>query len=196
MLQMNSQTKRLLSLLALSVALPSAADALTIGISPRIASATSDQGTITVGGTGPGNPQAADVASAVGGGPWSRVGDVNVGNGLSNGFLTITLTSGSFGTAPAAGTWSIDPTFWSNYSAGAISIHIGNGGGDPDHFVWLLPTSATSGTWDVPNAVNGFSNMMLWGSGTGVPDGGATLTMFGLALLGMGGVMKLGKKRS
>jgi hypothetical protein len=53
--------------------------------------------------------------------------------GGTDGFLTVKLTSGSWGQSPAAGTWAISPDFWAKYGEAVISIHVGNGGGDPNH---------------------------------------------------------------
>jgi len=134
--------------------------------------------------------------------PWTERGEAVGADGTSEdptgGSLTVEVTSGTWGSRLVAGTWTInDSSFWSSYANGAISMHVGNGGGDPDHFVWLLEGGKLSGTWsyDGTNARGGggLSNLKLFSSGTGsnVPDGGATLALLGLSLIGIGGVRKI-----
>ena len=72
-------------------------------------------------------------------------------------------------------------------------MHIGNGGGDPDHWAWLLDANALSGTWSLdytyaPNTSTkggGLSNIRLWGvSGGSVPEP-STIVLLGLGILGL-----------
>ncbi len=59
---------------------------------------------------GEGNPQDDEINSYFGG-SWTKEGDVNVGNGVSNGFLSIAFLTGGWNTQSASGTWSIDSDF-------------------------------------------------------------------------------------
>ena len=88
---------------------------------------------------------------------------------LVNDMLTITLLTGSWGHSPVTGTWAIDPSFWNtlNYTIAAITMHAGEGQGDPDAFAWLITPGATSGTFsyeDLDGKGGGLSNMRLFGT--------------------------------
>ncbi len=111
----------------------------------------------------------------------------------TTGIFSVAVTSGSFGSSPVAGTWTInDPNFWTTYGFGVISMHVGNGGGNPDHFIWLLEPNKLSGTWSYTAGNTnggGLSNLKLMSSGQGttrVPDAGSTLLLLGFALSGIG----------
>jgi hypothetical protein len=116
------------------------------------------------------NPSAATVAGHLGG-TWTNEGGV-VGGPGTNDLLTIALTSGSFGSIPAAGTWAIAPAFWATYGRAAISVHVGQGGGNPDYWVFEILPGSLNGTWSLAllsGTGGGLSNMKLWGSGA--PNG-------------------------
>ncbi|WP_039916540.1 PEP-CTERM sorting domain-containing protein [Cellvibrio mixtus] len=69
------------------------------------------------------------------------------------------------------GTWYIDESFWESYSRAVITMHVGQGGGDPDAFAWMISPGETSGSFSyerVAGKGGGLSNMFLFGSG--VPD--------------------------
>lgn len=69
------------------------------------------------------------------------------------------------------GTWYIDPSFWDVYGRAVITMHVGQGGGDPDAFAWMITPGETSGTFSyerVAGKGGGLSNLFLFGSGT--PD--------------------------
>lgn len=153
------------------------------------------------GTTGSGNATVTDVQAAYNFATWTERANVtSVGN---NGSLTVTLTSGSFGSQPAAGTWTItNNAFWTTFGAGAISMHVGGGQGTPDHFIWRLTPGQLTGTWSYNGGTangGGLSNLKLYSnnstptpSGGGrVPDGGTTITALGFALLGLGSMRKL-----
>jgi len=134
--------------------------------------------------TGLGNPN----GNSFFGGGWIDAGELT-GNGSDN-FLTATLTSGSWGSSPIEANWFIDSTFWATYGAGVLSSHVGNGGGDPDYFAWLITPGATSGTFSYEILIGnggGLSNIRLWGRDepTSVPEP-STLMLFGIGLLGIG----------
>ena len=137
--------------------------------------------------TGLGNPGESDIEDAFGG-DFDNEGELT-GDG-SNGFLSVELTSGSWGGSPIEADWQIDPTFWDNYADAVISAHVGNGGGDPDWFAWLITPGATSGTFSyeiLAGNGGGLSNIKLWGRGTpvDVPEPG-TLALLSLGLVGAG----------
>lgn len=67
------------------------------------------------------------------------------------------------------GTWYIDASFWTMYSNAVITMHVGQGGGNPDAFAWLITPGETSGSFSyerVSGTGGGLSNMFLFGSGT------------------------------
>jgi hypothetical protein len=149
--------------------------------------------------TGTGNATVDEVEAAFGGDWTERASATSPG---TSGWLDVVVNSGSFGTTPAAGTWSINnANFWTSFGEGAISLHVGNGGGDPDHFIWKLTQGAMSGTWSYNGTSEelrggGLSNLKLYSTGTGnrVPDGGTSIALLGMALIGLGGARKvLGK---
>jgi hypothetical protein len=192
---MTSSLKKYALLLALACSFGVGAQAITITtIGTNRQASLADA---TAGGSGTGNPSDTDIQNELGLGPWIDVGSVAGADGssglISGGLLTVNVTSGSWGSAAAGGTWAIAPSFWTTYGNAAISIHVGNGQGDPDHFSFLILQGSTSGTWSYQlnsGGGGGLSNLHLWGdSGTppppptiGVPDGGSTLLLSGLAL--------------
>ena len=155
-----------------------------------------------IGYTGSGNATAAIVTGHTGGAAWTEVGSVAGGSGgpgtYINGGLTVVVTSGNWGDkGPLSGTWTINnANFWTTYGDAAISLHVGNGGGGPDHFVWVLTDFGTTGNWSYNGTGlggGGLSNLKLYGRGTGttpqpspVPEGGTTVALLGLALCGLG----------
>lgn len=149
------------------------------------------------GYVGEGNALQANINGYFGG-IWTKVGDVNAGNGVSNGFLTITFDGPvAWDTQPPiSGTWSISSGFFDLYGSAVISMHVGGGQGSPDHFAWLISPGNTTGTWsyDVNNSNGGgLSNLGLWGSGpptTRVPDSASTLLLIGLGLASVGFVAR------
>lgn len=149
------------------------------------------------GGYGDGNTSAAGLTSLFGD-SWTIKGDTNDINGLSNGFLTVSLDVGAWGGQPViTGTWTIDSAFYSQFSTAVISMHVGDAtlAMNPDFFAWKLDAGALSGTWSYDantGTGGGLSNLQLWGSGAPrqVPDGSSTITLFGLSLVGMGVVAR------
>lgn len=165
---------------------PSSANALIISGTNR--SFEIDPATSGTSGAGS-NPGASDVGSFFGG-TWTSAGERN-SPGTDN-FFTVNLLAGVWGSGDNSGTWGIAPSFWSTYGSAVISVHVGQGGGDPDYWMFRIPHNTTSGTWayDIFSGTGGgLSNIKLWGSGTpkppggqGVPDGGFTLALLGLGL--------------
>lgn len=99
--------------------------------------------------------------------PWAQVGEVTT-NSTSD-LLSVELTSGQWGSTSIAGNWTISSGFWLSYGSAVISMHVGNGGGDPDHWAWLITSGETSGTFSyekLQGSGGGLSNLMLWGAGT------------------------------
>ncbi|MBL9189745.1 MAG: VPDSG-CTERM sorting domain-containing protein [Opitutaceae bacterium] len=165
---------------------PSAASAITITGANR----SFEINPATTGTSGASlNPGAGDVGAFFGG-TWTSAGE-RTSAGTDN-FFTVNLLAGSFGSGDASGTWSIAPSFWSTYGSAVISVHVGQGQGDPDYWMFGIPANTLSGTWayDIfSGGGGGLSNIKLWGSGTprppvtqGVPDGGFTLALLGLGL--------------
>jgi len=137
-----------------------------------------------------GTPQAADVG-ALFGGTWAKEGELT-GNG-TNDLLSVALTDGAWNGNSVTGDWAIDSSFWSTYGNAVISIHVGNGAGDPDWLFWHVKAGELSGEFyykRIAGGGGGLSNVFLWGSGdpvdittNKVPDGGFSMILVGLGLL-------------
>ena len=115
------------------------------------------------------NPDAALINSQSGlwAGSWSNEGELT-GSGSSD-LFTVNVLAGSFGGGNVSGTWAIAPAFWSTWGGGVISAHVGQGGGDPDWWLFLLEPGDTAGTWSYvigAGTGGGLSNIKLWGSGS------------------------------
>ena len=97
----------------------------------------------TVCETGSKNPKADDI-NVYFGGDWSIVAELEGGDGqtgfIGNSLFSADVTHGSWGNAPVGGTFSIGSDFWNTNDSAVLSMHIGNGGGEPDHFAWGLIT--------------------------------------------------------
>lgn len=136
--------------------------------------------------TGEGNTLGnGSTINALYGPTWTQQGSNDGANG-TNGFLT--TNADSWG-QHVTGTWSIDASFWSLFGEAVISIHVGNGGGSPDHFAWAIETGATSGTFSydkLNGGGGGLSNMKLWSRGTPstVAEPGS-IALLGLGLAGL-----------
>lgn len=112
------------------------------------------------------------------------VGNIN-GNPAHDEFLqgagsAYTLASKSDGSNPfnlsynqtsqtkalSSGTWSIDASFWSSYSSGAIGFKFGTGNQPDEWFVFQLVDGVSGGNWDFVNLFGkggGLSHMNLYG---------------------------------
>lgn len=120
------------------------------------------------------------------GGEWVKAGELT-GNG-TNGLFSVSLTSGTWGTSDVAGDWFIDSSFWSLYGMAVITMHVGQGNGNPDYFAWAITKGETQGTFsykDLDGKGGGLSNLFLFGGGTPaifVPESGLSmLFVMGLA---------------
>jgi len=113
---------------------------------------------------GGGTAQAADLHNAFTG-TWIPVGTFSGSGEGTNGWLTFDIVNGAFGSLPASGTWAINPLLWQLHPRAALSFHLGNGGGDPDIFMFEIAQGALSGTFDIvrlSGSGGGFSNIVLW----------------------------------
>lgn len=181
---------------------PAYSTPITIGSVQR----TGTLNSATAGATYIGGNLDASVVNAAFSGmaPWTEVGHLDSGAGLSQGLLTITLGSGqNWNDNNVNGTWTIASSFWTSYANAVIGWHVGQGSGDPDVFMFLITQGATSGTWSYDRLTGGgggFSNMQLFGSGTprnpnvSIPDGGTTVLMLGAALSGLGMMVRRFRK--
>jgi hypothetical protein len=149
------------------------------------------------GAWGTGNGTVSKVPASWATTTWVEKGSVegapNTSGLVTNGWLTINLTSGVWDESPVAGTWTINySNFWSTFGAAVISMHVGNGGGDPDYFMWLITPGELTGTFGMTKNSGGgagLSNLKLFATGEPtrkVPDGGTTALLLGAALLGLG----------
>jgi hypothetical protein len=132
--------------------------------------------------------QRGDMA-AIFGGIWTIVGDI--GSNTTNNFLT--ASGSNWGGSPASGTWGISANFWSTYSFGILTMHVGGGNTNAvDSFEWKLTPGDLQGTFDYVRLAGngvGLSNLQLWGSGTAssapVPESSPLFLLFvGLTALG------------
>ena len=98
------------------------------------------------------------------------------------------VTADSWGT-DVKGTWYIDASFWTMYSTAVITMHVGEGGGNPDAFAWLITPGQISGDFTYKRTSGGgggLSNLFLFGTGTptNVPEANPLmLLLIGLASL-------------
>lgn len=147
-----------------------------------------------------GTPKAADIAFYFGD-TWTTEGELS--GGTSNGYLSIGFSTGTWDEANASGTYAINDAFWDEWGKAVISIHVGNGNGDPDWFMFLITPQTTSGEWSLARVTQkggGLSNFFLWGAGEpsprcvencapdqqeSIPEP-TTLALLGVAFLGAG----------
>lgn len=172
---------------------------------------TAGLGDATSVNVGSGNATAAVVNATLPTGdvldPWVERGSVEGGSAgpgtITDGDLTVEVLTGNWGSGgPLTGKWTINnPNFWADYGYAAISLHVGNGGGEPDHWIWELSTGALTGTWNYEKfdgGGGGLSNLKLYSHGEGrtnVPEGGASVALLGLGLAGLGASRRIfGKK--
>ncbi|HSC67094.1 MAG TPA: hypothetical protein VLC79_05365 [Cellvibrio sp.] len=96
--------------------------------------------------------------------PWVKEGELT-GVGENNLFK---VEADSWG-VDVTGHWYIADAFWDSYSRAVITMHVGQGGGNPDAFAWLITPGTTYGDFSytrISGTGGGLSNMFLFGSGT------------------------------
>lgn len=96
--------------------------------------------------------------------PWFKEGELT-GVGTND---LLTVDADSWG-QDVTGTWYIDASFWTMYSRAVITMHVGEGNGNPDAFAWLITPEEITGSFsyqDLDGRGGGLSNMFLFGSGT------------------------------
>ncbi len=97
------------------------------------------------------------------GDPWVKEGELT-GSGTNDLF---TVAADSWG-IDVEGQWYIADSFWDTYGRAVITMHVGNGGGNPDAFAWLITPGETSGYFSyerIDGTGGGLSNLFLFGSG-------------------------------
>lgn len=96
----------------------------------------------------------------------------------------------------SSGTWSIDESFWSSFSTGAIGFKFGTGGTPDEWFVFSLVDFATGGDWSFLPSEDarggGLSHINLYGMDRiqDVPEPASVM----LLLLGMAGLLVARKR--
>ena len=90
----------------------------TTGTPDRTVTVSNAIGCATIGGGG-GTANATDIHNAFGG-TWIAAGTFSGSGEGTNNWLTFDITTGSFGSLPASGTWAIDPLLWQLHPRAAL----------------------------------------------------------------------------
>ncbi len=147
---------------------------------------------------GTGNAKESDIQSAFGPSlTWSNQGEVEDADG-TNGFLSVALTAGSWGSGDVDGTFTIADAFWSLYNTAVFSLHVGNShydpndptANEPDWVAFKLISGTTFGEWEMNllrGEGGGLSNVKLWGANdaTAVVPEPSLLMLMSLGIIGL-----------
>jgi hypothetical protein len=112
-----------------------------------------------------GAPDAGDVGARFTG-TWTNEG--SLGSDATNDLLSVDVTSGAWAALPSAGTLTIAEDFWNMYGRAVVTLHLGNGSGDPDWFFFELTHNTSTADFSVvrlSGGGGGLGNVSLWGSG-------------------------------
>lgn len=180
-------------------AIPTYVSGGTCGSPDRTATSSNASECVYDSGTNFNN--ASDILGIYPGDAWTAAGEITA-NGTDN-YFSATSVDG-WGNIPNSGTWTIDSDFWTAFDEAVISMHIGQGNGNPDTWAWAIITPADltadlGGTWslsfistlcdgsdDLSCAGGGLSNLKLWGRGDGttVSEPGI-VALLAIGLLGL-----------
>lgn len=97
------------------------------------------------------------------GSAWVKEGELTAVG--SNDLFTVAADSWGIN---VEGQWSIAASFWETYGRAVITMHVGQGGGNPDAFAWLITPGQLTGDFSyerIAGTGGGLSNLFLFGSG-------------------------------
>jgi len=123
------------------------------------------------------------------GSAWVKEGELTAAG--SNDLFTVTANSWA---TNVDGQWSIAASFWETYGRAVITMHVGEGQGNPDAFAWLITPGTLTGDFSyerVAGKGGGLSNLFLFGSGEPVKVDPHSVPESNIALLLLIGLCSL-----